>query len=247
MCLKWPAPDDKVPVFTPGTRLPDVPAIVIAAMTDTQTTLEQGAFVARALPRSTFIVMRNGGHPPAGSARCMPEIYTRFLTTLDAGDTGCVYDGDADRPATGEFFRSVADAPPAEQLTGDRSRKRQRRLATVVSATVQDALRQTFSRLDEDGNGNGLRGGTFADAFDEDTGIETLTLHGTRFSDDVAVDGTVQVAEDGALTATLTVDAADGGDVRLSGRWWTGDDPAGPIRVDGVLGGRSITVVTPGG
>ena len=142
----------------------------------------------------------------------------------------------------------MADAPPATPLAGDDSRRRQRRLATVVSATVQDALRQTFSRLDDNGIGTGLRGGTFEDAFDEDTGVETLTLHGVRFSDDVAVDGHVQVADGGALTAALTVSApGGGGHVRLDGRWWTGDDPAGPIRIDGDLGGRAIAVVTPGG
>jgi hypothetical protein len=149
-----------------------------------------------------------------------------------------VYDGDADRPAIGTFYRRA----------GDGARPHRRRVARIVSATVQDALRQAFARLDENGEGRGLRGGTFRDAFDEGSGVETLTLHGARFSEDVAVGGQVEIADGGALAGRLTVDAPRaGGEVQLSGRWWTGDAAAGPIRVDGTLGGRAITVVTPGG
>lgn len=246
-CLQWPAPNRVTPLFTPGVRLPDVPVLVVAATLDTSTTLAQNRFVARQFPRGRLVVLRNGGHPPGAFSPCSPRIYEQFVATLDAGDTSCVHVGDADRPAVGVFPRRIDDAPPAGRRRGDRSHGRQRRLATVVWGTVQDALRQSF-RLDDPskGTGAGLRGGTFAETFDFAHGAQHLDLHGLRLSADVAVDGRVDVAE-GDLSATLAVTSPGGGNVRLRGRWFTPARAAGVIRVDGRLGGRRVALSTPAG
>ena len=168
-CLRWPAPRHVIPVFTPRTRFPDVPVLIIAATLDTSTTLEQNKSVARRFPHAQLVVLRNGGHPPGVFASCVPDIYARFLRTLKAGDTSCVRRDDPDRPAVGVFARRLADAPLAAPTLGDQSSNAQRRLATVVWMTAQDALRQSFRFPDmSHAAGVGLRGGRFTETFDFD-------------------------------------------------------------------------------
>jgi pimeloyl-ACP methyl ester carboxylesterase len=233
-CLQWPAPNDPTPVFTPGARMPDVPVLVFAATLDTQTTLAQNRFVARQFPRGRLVVLRNGGHPPGAFSPCSPRIYTRFVESLDAGDTSCVRSGDADRPAVRAFPRRAGAAP--------------RRVATVAWGAVQDALRQSFRLPDPaKGTGAGLRGGRFDETFDFGRGRQSIVLHGVRFSADVAVDGRVDVAGS-ALSATLTVASPAGrGTLRLRGRWFTGDRKAGTVRIGGRIGGRRVALATPAG
>jgi pimeloyl-ACP methyl ester carboxylesterase len=247
-CLQWPAPNDPTPVFTPGARMPDVPVLVVAAMLDTQTTLAQNRFVAGQFPHSRLVVLRNGGHPPGAFSPCSPRIYTRFVETLNAGDTSCVRRGDADRPAVRAFPRRAADAPEATRRGGDRSRAPQRRVASVAWGAVQDALRQSFRLPDlAKGTGAGLRGGRFDETFDFDRGAQRIVLRGVKFSADVAVDGRVDVAGSD-LSATLTVASPAGdGTLRLRGRWFTPDRKAGTIRIDGRLGGRRLALSTPAG
>jgi pimeloyl-ACP methyl ester carboxylesterase len=248
-CLKWPAPDHVTPVFTPDARFPDVPALVVGATLDTPTTLAQTRFVARELPRSRLVVLRNAGHPPGTFASCMPDIYARFFGTLRTGDTSCIRREDADRPAVGTFSRRAGDAPPAERRPGDDSRIAERRAATVVWDTVKDALRQSWRLPDQTaGTGTGLRGGGFDETFDFDQDLQRLQLHRLRFSDDIAVDGQVTVdGGDLSATVTVTLDRRPYGSIDLSGRWFTFTTPAGPIRIDGRLGGRRIALLTPGG
>lgn len=246
-CLKWPAPDDLAAVFTPGARFPDVPVLVVAAQLDTSTPLAQGRFVAGEFPRAQLIVLRNGGHAPGFYARCIPDIYARFVTTLGTGDTTCLTSDDSDRPALAGFPRRVREARKATARRGDHSRASDRRLATVVWDTVEDSLRQSF-RLPADGSGPGLRGGTFDAGFD-DTGAH-LDLHGLRFSTDAAVDGHVDWTYDtGAVDATVTVTApgASAGTLNVHGRWFGVSNPAGEMLLDGRLAGRTIALSTPGG
>lgn len=250
-CLRWPAPNDLAPLFTPQTRFPDVPVLVIAATLDVSTTLEQNESVARRFPHAQLVVLRNGGHPPGVFAGCAPEIYARFVRTLNAGDTSCVLRDDPDRPAVGVFARRMSDAPPAVPLGGDRSGDAERRLATVVWMTVQDALRQSF-RFPDMGHdtGVGLRGGSFKETFNFDKGLQRLTLHRLRFSEDVTVDGdlTVDAAKGQVIGhVAATASGGRGGRVTITGRWFGFENAAGAIRIRGRLDGRTVAVSTPGG
>ena len=250
-CLQWPTPHHLAPLFTPQTRLPDVPVLIIAATLDVSTTLEQNESVARRFPHAQLVVLRNGGHPPGVFAGCVPDIYARFLRTLRAGDTSCVRRDDPDRPALDVFARRIADAPPAMPIRGDRSSDAQRRLARVVWLTVQDALRQSFRFPDlAHGSGVGLRGGRFTETFDFDRGAQRLVLHRLHFSEDVAVGGRVRVdAGKGIVSGRLSVTAPQhaGGRVTIAGRWFGFKNAAGPIAVRGQLDGRSVALTTPGG
>jgi pimeloyl-ACP methyl ester carboxylesterase len=250
-CLQWPAPNNLAPPFTPQTRYPDVPVLIIAATLDVSTTLQQNESVARRFPHAQLVVLRNGGHPPGVFAACVPDIYVRFIRTLRAGDTSCIHRDDPDRPAVGVFARRIADAPAATPKRGDRSGVAERRLATIVWLTVEDALRESFRFPDmSHATGVGLRGGRFAETFNFDTNAQHLALHGLRFSEDAAVDGRVKVdAAKGILTGRLSVRApnAAGGSVTIAGRWFGFENAAGPITVRGRLGGRSVALSTSGG
>lgn len=250
-CLQWPAPNNLAPLFTPQTRYPDVPVLIIAATLDVSTTLEQNESVARRFPHAQLVVLRNGGHPPGVFAACVPDIYVRFIRTLRAGDTSCIHRDDQDRPAVGVFARRITDAPPATPAQGDRSGAMQRRLATVVWLTVEDALRQSFRFPDMSrGTGVGLRGGHFAETFNFDTGVQRLALRGLRFSEDATVNGRVKVdAAKGIVTGRLSVRAPNGagGTVTIAGRWFGFENAAGPTRIRGHLDGRAVALITSGG
>jgi pimeloyl-ACP methyl ester carboxylesterase len=247
-CLRWPAPNDLQPPFTPQTRMPDVPVLVIAATLDVSTPLEQNQAVAHEFPHARLVVLRNAGHPPGVYAGCVPGIYAHFIRTLQAGDTHCVLRDDRDRPAVGVFARRIADAPPAARLGGDHATDGERRIATIAWMTVEDALRES-ARLPnmERGHGAGLRGGGFDETFDFDKGIQRLTLQRLRFSDDVAVDGHVTVDKQD-LTAHVTVTTPQGrGRLTMKGPWFTFQTSAGLIRIHGQLDGHPVALSTPGG
>jgi pimeloyl-ACP methyl ester carboxylesterase len=250
-CLHWPTPHHRTPVFTPQTRFPDVPVLIIAATLDTSTTLEQNESVARRFPHAQLVVLRNGGHPPGVFAGCVPDIYARFLRTLHAGDTSCVRRDDPDRPAVGTFARRVSEAPPAVPSRGDRSADAQRRLATVLWLTAQDALRQSFRLPDmAHGTGVGLRAGRFTETFNFDRGVQRLALHELRFSEDVAVTGSVKVdANKGIVTGRLSATGRHGrrGAVTIAGHWLDPQAGAGPITIRGHLDGYTVALTTPGG
>ena len=246
-CLQWPAPRHLTPVFTPHAKFPAVPVLVIAATLDVQTTLAQNRFVAREFPHAQLVVLRNGGHAPGFFAGCIPDIYARFLDTLDAGDTSCLQNDDIDRPAVGTFPQLVAQATPATPLPGDQSTPRQRRLGTAVWATVKDALRQSFRLPDPShGTGVGLRGGTFDETFDFDRNLQRLDLHELRFARDAAVNGQV-TNDNGQLTARLAI-TSDGhhvGTLDLTGTWVTFGTPAGAIRLSGKIDDRPVALSAP--
>lgn len=131
-------------------------------------------------------------------------------------------------------------------MTGDQSGERQRRLATVVWATVQDALRQSYRLPNAGGTGVGLRGGTFQSNFNFNNGVQKLELRGLGFSENVGIDGHVAI-DNGQLTATLTVTAPGGGHITLNGRWFTFGTTAGTFHVHGRLGRHTIALSTPAG
>jgi hypothetical protein len=115
--------------------------------------------------------------------------------------------------------------------------------------TVQDALRQSFRLPNmEHGRGTGLRGGSFNETFNFDKGVQRLALHRLHFSEDVTVDGHVNVSKDD-LSATVTVTAPHGGHgtVTMTGRWFTFQTAAGLIRIHGHLDGHNVALSTPGG
>jgi pimeloyl-ACP methyl ester carboxylesterase len=251
-CIEWPAPTDLEPVFVPGVAFPDVPTLVLAAELDLSTTEADGRFVAGLFPRSRFVLLRNGGHTPGFfSQECSPPLYVRFINTLKTGDTSCVEQGDADRPAIGRFPLRARGAHPAKRRPAgaDHSRRIDRRVAAVAWLTVQDALRLNGIVPKETVRGVGLRGGRFVGVFHPESVVVTVDLKGARFTRDVAIDGRARLdfAHGSVVGARVRVDGPAGADgrLRLSGNWFNPD--ARVIRIRGRLGGRRVAAVVPAG
>ena len=158
------------------------PATWISASRDRRRTQSP---LTRLWPHSDYVELANSGHLAADGARadCAVPIMMHFIAKLEPGDTGCAPNADAvSFPGVGRFALTAKHARPARIAPGsqDRSRKLDRRVATVATGAITDALRRAILQPDPS-NGLGLRGGTFdAPSFD-DAGA-TVELHGARFA-----------------------------------------------------------------
>jgi hypothetical protein len=122
-----------------------------------------------------------------------------------------------------------------------RAGHRRRRIVRVAVDTALDALKRSFP---SNGDGPGLRGGTFHTDYDEPW---TTTLTGARWTEDVAVSGTVHWSfGDGALDADLHVDGPGGrdGTLHLEGGWLV-PGAARTLAITGTLGGQHVDATVP--
>ena len=244
-CLHWPAPragdDSMVPTRLPHPRLP---VLVLNGEFDITTPPSDARAAAKAWPDSTYVQVANEVHVTAidDYEGCASSIVRRFVRTLDAGNTSC-----AKRTpqihVVAAFPRSAAEAPQAQRgERGDASTPLDRQVAWVAGETVGDALTRWWGLM-YGTVGHGLRGGTFTVKGGYLTYAEplVLTLHGLRFTDDVAVSGHVvwhrRVAR---VVANLDVQGPSGsGHLVLS---FGTNRFAGDSTIHGNLGGREISV-----
>ena len=243
-CLRWPAPDATDHTELP-TRLPhpDTPVLVLNGGSDVTTPPSDARTAAAAWPNATYVLFANEIHVTAigDYERCSSTIARRFIRTLHAGDTACA----AKTPrihVVSAFPRSVRDAPQAGRGRGDRSEPADRKVAWVVGETVGDALSHWWSLM-YGAVGHGLRGGTFTvkGGYYTYANPLVLTLNRVRFTDDVAVSGTVTWLRRAAtVVADLQVESpADPGHVWLvfgTNRFARG------ATIRGTLGGRPISL-----
>jgi hypothetical protein len=138
----------------------------------------------------------------------------------------------------------AADARPAEvdPAADNQIGIAERKVVTVAVATAIDALkRTTFGN----GNGVGLRAGTFQTTVDAD-GNQTTTLADCAFAKDVIVNGTVVWGADRSLMIDLTVSGtgAAGGTLHAEGSWQA-PGAVGNLKVSGTLAGHEVAVLVP--
>jgi pimeloyl-ACP methyl ester carboxylesterase len=244
-CIGWPAPEPGTQPAVPAhTRFPDIPALVLSGDLDINVTTAEARDVAALFPRSRFVELANSGHHTVFSWRseCSAQIIQTFLATLRPGDTSCAQDLNVVFPAVGRFPVTADDARPADaDRGGDRSTRTDRQVAAVVAATFTDSLRRAYMTGED---GPGLRGGTFDVEF---TDTETdLDLAAARYASDVTVAGHGAVPFDtNAIDAQLTVDGpgAEDGSLHLTGVWL--NPAATTLRIQGTLGGRTLSLSVP--
>ena len=230
-CLRWPVPKDPKPLLPPGHTYPDVPTLVLVGDLDSVTSAEGAKQVAHSFPNSTFVEVANMTHVTALSDTngCAAGIVMRFVRTLSAGDTSCA----AKYP---EIHVVDAFAVHAANVPGSSTR----RAATVAVDTLGDVIARWDNMFGS--TGVGLRGGRFSTSGDLQ---RSWKLHGVRWVTDAAVSGTAAIDEpSGEAHADLTI----GGSGVLSGHLhltWNIWDQQGRAVITGVLGGRSIRLVTP--
>jgi pimeloyl-ACP methyl ester carboxylesterase len=75
LCLEWPADPSAAPPIPDGSRLPDVPALVLNGGLDANTCSVSGRETAAQFPRGEFEEVKDAGHTvmvtPQGAKRAM--------------------------------------------------------------------------------------------------------------------------------------------------------------------------------
>jgi hypothetical protein len=146
------------------------------------------------------------------------------------------------------FATHDADVEPATPLPGNSADPAALKLAAAVVATAGDVLAR--AKLSSSGHGLGLRGGTFH--VTEKRAVMQVTLNGVRWTQDLAVSGSLQryAGADGRVNAEFTLDdsaspeqggAGDSGRARgqLRLNWRDGVSPS-DVEIAGQVGNATL-------
>ncbi|MDE2218953.1 MAG: alpha/beta fold hydrolase [Gammaproteobacteria bacterium] len=240
-CVQWPSPPLAWPpgqLAPPGTTYPDTPTLVVSGDLDNMTPVADGAAAARKFARARQVIIRNGLHVnalPHSRSACGAEIVRTFIETLAVGDTACA-EAVPEMRLVPRFARRVAELPPAAAMTGRAAELGRLRAITAAALAVGDVLVRAPDFVD--GEGVGLRGGTFhvtrtADGY-------RLMLQDVKWTEDLCVSGSVVApARVGPAQAELQLLGARAytGPLRLE--WFEGG-PQAQASAHGRLGGMEI-------
>jgi pimeloyl-ACP methyl ester carboxylesterase len=240
-CVQWPAP----PSSHPAGRLvdgpityPRVPALVVSGDLDNMTPVADGAAAAANFPLGRQVILHNSLHVnalPRARSECGTALVRHFLDTLEPGDTSCT-EAVAEIRLVPRFARRLHELQPASAGRGNAASVEQLRAVSAALLAAGDAM----VRAPEvsPGAGVGLRGGTFT--VHETHGSYQLTLREVRWSEDLAVSGTLEFPRyQGAAHARLRVQGGKDLDGTLEAQWQEGV-PLARAQVHGVLGGRAV-------
>jgi hypothetical protein len=135
------------------------------------------------------------------------------------------------------FARHVSELAPARALAGNAAGREQLRAATAALLTAEDV--NARMETNTHGEGVGLRGGTFSIKAQGDG--YALTLHDVRWTEDLAVSGTLKYPDQqrGRVTGELTLSGADEMNGMLSVSWTEGEARA-RAQIHGKLGNTAI-------
>jgi pimeloyl-ACP methyl ester carboxylesterase len=193
-CLPWPTPPKNLAPGAPGAPLPPgvhfpaVPTLILSGDLDSITSVIDANETTDQFPNAVHVVVPNLGHVVADGDEigCTLGIVHRFVKNLAPGNTNCVQKVRPVRTVP-RFARTANELAPLSPLKGDQTTDAQRRIAAAGLETVGDVIARyyvTFNYVD-----SGLRGGTLTYAA-TDTGYD-FTLEGFKWTEDVAVSGTV--------------------------------------------------------
>jgi pimeloyl-ACP methyl ester carboxylesterase len=219
-CVRWPVAPRAHPageVLKPA-RYPDVPVLVISGDLDNLTPIADAELVVRHYRHAFHLILRNSFHVnalPRARSGCAVGIARTFLESLKIPNTDCRETVPPVRvaPLFARFVRQVDAAQPASGNATDREALRTVAAAVLTAADVIDQLESNTT-----GKGVGLRGGTFQ--VTAAAGTDRIELHDIRWTDDLAVSGTiVRPAREGWVTAELLLDGPGASRGKLSARW----------------------------
>ena len=229
-CVAWPVAPAGHPasqVVAPDAAYPDVPALIVSGDLDNMTTLADGAATAGAFPHGHQVIIANGLHVnalPRGRSPCGAQLVRHFIETLEFTDTRCAPAAPPVR-LVGVFARRAAELEPAQALASNQAKDLQLRFAAAAALTAGDVV--TRMGLSSSGHGLGLRGGRFT--LVERHGVQIAHLDAVRWTEDLAVSGTVEKTRGpgGGVRAHLRLAGADSVDGTLEIVWQ--DDAPEPI------------------
>jgi pimeloyl-ACP methyl ester carboxylesterase len=244
LCMSWPAPAPSVPLAVPaGAIFPSIPTLVLSGDLDTTVPSADARDVAKLFGDARFIEIADSGHHTLFSFRsdCSRMLVQRFLDSRMVGNASCARSRRLTFPAVGRFPRLARGVRPAivSSRARDHSTPRGRRVAAVAAWTLRDVL----EHAENDPNGVGLRGGTYAGAFGDSA--LPLKLTGVRFTQDVTISGPATLQYRGGLVAKLNVHDRGGqsGHVDIRGVYLA--PGAKWLRITGRLGGRQVALAIP--
>ena len=238
-CVLWPAVSAARArsIVTPAhAAFPDVPVLVLSGELDNMTTVADGAQAAGSFAHGRQVVLRNSFHVnalPRARSSCGARLVRRFVTDGTIDDD-CSSTVPPVRLVT-RFARRVADMELAPGEEPDDAARRRRQVAAATVATIGDVVLRAHDN--SSGHGVGLRGGSYAIA--PTPGASVIALHAVRWTDDLAVSGTVTLRAQGRhVVADVTVAGSYGtGHLRVS---WNDEGVAPRAVVTGRLAGQTI-------
>jgi pimeloyl-ACP methyl ester carboxylesterase len=243
-CVDWPTPRDTPPVPADASY-PAVPVLALAGDFDSHSPAEV-ASMTRRMPEATLIPVRYGTHGlalhPAPVGRCARDIMRAFLSEPRHPPAPAVTDADCHAEtflALGSFPRTVATVPPART---DDLPASDRALVAAAFTTAADALvrRDPNHAFPVRPAVPGIRGGQIR----YERGSRDVILEGTRFVEDLAVDGTLRFGDDDLVTAELVATGPDGRAHVLTLRW-RAFVPGEMTQVEGTIDGRAFGAAVP--
>ena len=203
------------------------------------TTPADGAATAAAFGRGKRVLIANSFHVnalPHARSGCAAEIARHFIASLEPGDASCAAEVPPVRLVP-RFAARIDALDPAIAEPGNAASDRALQLASAAVQTVGDIL--VRAAVNSSGHGAGLRGGRFEIAPGEDS--RRTTLDRVRWTDDLAVSGTIDEARDaaGSVHAKLTIEGPDEIRGALEVRWEDRKTDA-QARIRGEIAGRAV-------
>jgi pimeloyl-ACP methyl ester carboxylesterase len=246
-CVSWPVASAGQPAgrpTSPTAAYPDIPALVISGELDNMTTPADGAAVAAAFRRGKQVLIANSFHVnalPHARSGCAADIVRHFIGTLEPGDSSCAAAVPPVRLVP-RFAVHVDGVDPAIAAAGNTASAGALRLASATVQTVGDIL--VRAAANSSGHGVGLRGGAFTIAGGGNS--RRVTLDRARWTDDLAVSGTIDQPRDaaGTVLAKVTIQGPDEIRGNLEVRW---EDrrPDAQARIRGEIAGQAIEAHMP--
>jgi pimeloyl-ACP methyl ester carboxylesterase len=243
-CVQWPVPRSPpaapVPVDEP---YPEVPVLVMSGDLDNMTPMADAAAAAARFPRAHHVVLVNGFHVNAlahSRSECGAKLVRRFIENLSTGDDSCAAEVPPVR-LVARFARSAAELVPAHADTDNAAGDPALRVVSAALLTGADVITRAIAH--GAGGGVGLRGGTFTASAAAD-GYH-ITLDEVRWTDDVAVSGTIDwPGRTGTVHGVLHIKAPQGSGGTLEVQWAEGIAQS-RAAVTGKLGAENVVAEAP--
>jgi len=243
LCLSWPAPPAGVAQGQPipaGQQATTAPVLVLSGDLDTITAPLSGQAAAAEFAHGRQVIVVNSFHVTAlgDMDDCASELVLRFVETLSPGDTRCASQIKEVRTVPA-FVRSAVAADAAQALAGNAADDAQLRLANAALQSAGDALARWW--LNYDGDGVGLRGGSFSYLADGDT--YRFTLDEYRWAEDLAVTGTVAWnTRSGAIGVDLELQGTATGALHAE---WNDLQPEAQASLQGTVNDQALVAAAP--
>jgi len=238
LCQTWPVASPAHPsgqAIPAGTKMPDVPVLVLGGDLDTTTTPPETDAAAALFPHAQRVLVANTGHVTAvGDVYGCASVIVQTFFSGARPDVACASAIPPMRLVS-SFARTVAAVEPARALPGNRAGAAQLRAAASAVLAAGDALARA-NGFDLTA-GSGLRGGTFTATQVGERG-ETVRLHGVAWTSDQRVSGVVAFdATSGAARARLDFSGPGAGTIDAA---WNAYGRNARASVAGTSGGRAI-------